>query len=123
MPNFYKRFGLLRRRPDLTHEQFVAYWTTVHGEMAKGLPKLRRYVINVVDRNRSLDFGYDGMSELWFDSVADHDAAFAAPLGVELLADLKNFALPGTPVIVEERRMLWPCALAVAAATPMREIS
>ena len=108
MANYYKRFGLLRIKPGLTHEQFVTHWTTVHAEMAKGLPKLRRYVINVVDRSRSPEFGYDGFSELWFDSVADHDAAFACPLGVELLADVKNFAQSVSPVIVEERRMLWP---------------
>jgi uncharacterized protein (TIGR02118 family) len=76
--------------------------------MAKRLPKLRRYVINVVDRQHSAAFDYDGFSELWFDSVADHDAAFTCPLGVELLADLENFAQGVTPVIVEERRMLWP---------------
>lgn len=108
MANFYKRFGLLRRRPDLTHEQFVAHWTTLHADMAKRLPRLRRYVINIVDREHSGGLGYDGFSELWFDSVADHDAAFACPLGVELLADLANFAQGVTPVIVEERRMLWP---------------
>jgi uncharacterized protein (TIGR02118 family) len=108
MANYYKRFGLLRIKAGLTHEQFVTHWTTVHAGMAKRLPKLRRYVINVVDRRLSHGFGYDGMSELWFDSVADHDAAFACPLGVELLADIHNFAESVTPVIVEERRMLWP---------------
>jgi uncharacterized protein (TIGR02118 family) len=108
MANYYKRFGLLRKKPGLTHEQFVAHWTTVHADMAKRLPGLRRYVINVVDRERSPQFGYDGFSELWFDSVADHDAAFTCPLGVELLADLANFAESVSPVIVEERRMFWP---------------
>jgi uncharacterized protein (TIGR02118 family) len=108
MANYYKRFGLLRKKTGFTHEQFVAHWTTVHAEMAKRLPKLRRYVINLVDRERSGQFGYDGFSELWFDSVADHDAAFASPLGVELLADVKNFAEGVNPVIVEERRMFWP---------------
>jgi hypothetical protein len=53
MANYYKRFGLLRKKPGLTHEQFVAHWTTVHADMAKRLPGLRRYVINVVDRERS----------------------------------------------------------------------
>ena len=108
MANCYKRFGLLRKKPGLTREQFVAHWTTVHADMAKRLPGLRRYVINVVDRKRSPQFGYDGFSELWFDSVADHDAAFTCPLGVELLADLDNFAESVSPVIVEERRMFWP---------------
>src|SRR5689334_33256 len=108
MANYYQRFGLLRIKPGLTRDEFVTHWTTVHADMAKRLPKLRRYVINIVDRELSAGFGYDGMSELWFDSVADHDAAFACPLGVELLADIRNFAQSVTPVIVEERRMFWP---------------
>ncbi len=108
MANFYKRIGLLRKRPDLTHDQFVTHWTTVHADMAKRLPKLRRYVINLVDRDKYPQLDADGFSELWFDSVADHDAAFACPLGVELLADLKNFAQGVNAVIVEERGMFWP---------------
>ena len=53
MANYYKRIGLLRRKAGFTQEQFVEYWTTVHAGMAKRLPKLRRYVINVVaDREK-----------------------------------------------------------------------
>jgi uncharacterized protein (TIGR02118 family) len=109
MANYYKRIGLLRRKTGFTQEQFVEYWTTVHAGMAKRLPKLRRYVINVVaDREKYPHLGADGFSELWFDSIADHDAAFASPLGVELLADVKNFAEGVNAVMVEEHRMFWP---------------
>jgi uncharacterized protein (TIGR02118 family) len=108
MANYYKRIGLLRMKPGLSHDQFVTHWTTVHAEMAKRLPRLRRYVINLIDRQKYPQLGYDGFSELWFDSIADHDAAFTSPLGVELLADVENFAAGVDPVMVEERRMLWP---------------
>ena len=105
---YTKRLGILRKKDGMTHEQFVNHWMNTHAVLCKKLPKLRRYSVNLVDRNRFPKFGYDGFSELWFDSVADHDAAFACPLGVELLADVKNFAQSVSPVIVEERRMLWP---------------
>ena len=107
MGNF-KRIGLQRRRADLTHEQYVAHWVNVHAPLAKRLPKLRRYSINVIDRERYPDLGYDGFSELWFDSQADCEAAFNSPEGVTLLADLKNYAESVDPVFVEEHQIVWP---------------
>ena len=107
MANF-KRIGLQRKRADLSHEQFVAHWVNVHAELAKRLPKLRRYAINVIDRARHPDFGYDGFSELWFDSQADCEAAFRSPEGVALLADLRNYVEGVDPVFVEEHRIVWP---------------
>ncbi len=107
MANF-KRIGLQRRRADLTHEQYVAHWVNVHAPLAKRLPKLRRYSINVIDRSRYPSFGYDGFSELWFDSQADCEAAFNSPEGVTLLADLKNYVEGVDPVFVEEHQIVWP---------------
>jgi uncharacterized protein (TIGR02118 family) len=107
MANF-KRIGLQRKRADLSHEQFVAHWVNVHAELAKRLPKLRRYSINVVDRGRHPDFGYDGFSELWFDSRADCEAAFKSPEGIAVLADLPNYVDSVDPVFLEEHRIVWP---------------
>ena len=92
----------------LSREQFVAHWLEVHAAMAQRLPRLRRYVVNLVDCDKFPQLGCDGFSELWFDSIADHDAAFASAQGVKLLADVANFAEGVDPVIVEERRIFWP---------------
>jgi uncharacterized protein (TIGR02118 family) len=107
MPGF-KRIGLQRRRPDLTHEQFVAHWVNVHAELARRLPKLRRYSINVIDRERYPFLPYDGFSELWFDSQADFEAAFNSPEGVTVQADLKNYVEGVDAVFLEEHRIVWP---------------
>jgi uncharacterized protein (TIGR02118 family) len=104
----FKRIGLQRRRPDLSHEQFVAHWVNVHAELAKRLPKVRRYSINVIDRERYPFLGYDGFSELWFDSQADCEAAFRSPEGVTLLADLNNYVERVDPVFIEEHQIIWP---------------
>ena len=104
----FKRIGLQRRRPDLSHEQFVAHWVSVHAELAKRLPKVRRYSINVIERERYPFLGYDGFSELWFDSQADCEAAFRSPEGVTLLADLKNYVERVDPVFIEEHQIIWP---------------
>jgi len=106
--NHVKRIGLIRRKPSLTHEAFVSHWLNVHAPMARSLPGLRRYCVNFVDRDRFPKFGYDGFSELWFDSEADLVKAFESPQGVALLADLANFTEEIYPLVVQERRQVWP---------------
>ena len=105
---YTKRLGILRKREGMTHEQFVDHWLNTHAVLCKKLPKLRRYSVNLVDRKRFPKFGYDGFSELWFDSEADLVAAFASPEGKTLLADLPNFAGDIDPIISVETQILWP---------------
>lgn len=105
---YTKRLGILQKREDMTHEQFVAHWMGTHAELCKKLPGLRRYSVNLVDRARFAKFGYDGFSELWFDSEDDLNAAFASPEGKVLLADLPNFTSKIDPLISVETQMVWP---------------
>jgi uncharacterized protein (TIGR02118 family) len=99
---------MVRRKASLTHEQFLSHWLTTHAELCKRLPGLRRYSINLINRERSPKLDYDGFSELWFDSEEAYDAAIASAEGRTLLADLPNFVDQIDPVLVEERPMLWP---------------
>jgi uncharacterized protein (TIGR02118 family) len=105
---YTKRLGILRKREDMTHEQFVKHWMGVHAQLCLKLPKMRRYSVNLVDRARFPKFGYDGFSELWFDNEEDMMAAFASPEGKTLLADLPNFTSVIDPIISVETQMLWP---------------
>ena len=102
----FKRIGLVKRRKDLSYEQFTAHWLGVHAELCKKLPGMRRYSVNLVDREQAERFGYDGFSELWFDSVEALDAALKSPEGRTLLADLPNFVEHIDPLVVEEHPML-----------------
>ena len=38
-----KTIGLLTRKDELTHEQFVVHWQEVHAPLALAVPGLRRY--------------------------------------------------------------------------------
>ena len=105
---YTKRLGILRKREDMTHGQFVNHWMGVHAQLCLKLPKMRRYSVNLVDRERFPKFGYDGFSELWFDNEEDMMAAFASPEGKTLLADLPNFTSAIDPIISVETQMLWP---------------
>jgi uncharacterized protein (TIGR02118 family) len=106
--NYTKRLGLVRRREDLTHEQFVKHWLGTHAVLCSKLPMLRRYSVNLVDKRRFPKFGFDGFSELWFDSEEDLVASFKSPEGVTLLADLPNFTASIEPIISVETQVLWP---------------
>ncbi len=105
---FTKRLGILRKKEGITHEEFVDHWLTKHAGLCTKLPNLRRYSINLVDRERFPKFGYDGFSELWFDSEEDLVASLASPEGRTLLADLPNFAGDIDPIISTETQIVWP---------------
>jgi uncharacterized protein (TIGR02118 family) len=82
----FKAMILLTRRADMTHGEFAAWWIGEHASLASRLPGVRRAVFNVVDAGPA-EGGPDGISELWFDSRADFEAAYATEIGVATAAD------------------------------------
>ena len=105
-PNAVKRIGLVKRRKDLSYEEFKKHWLTVHAELCKKLPNMRRYSVNLVSPEQIESFGYEGFSELWFDSAEALKAALESPEGKTLLADLPNFVDSINPLVVNEYPML-----------------
>jgi len=88
-----KLVAVIRRRPDMTREECHRYWREVHAEIAKGMPGVRRYVINLATRGAAAgeEPPFDGVAELWFDDVAASEAAFASEAGRKTIEDLVNF--------------------------------
>lgn len=82
----FKAMILLTRREDLSPEAFRQWWLEEHGPLASQLPGLRRMVVNIVEGGAQ-DSGVDGISELWFDSQADFEAAYATEIGKAVAAD------------------------------------
>jgi uncharacterized protein (TIGR02118 family) len=81
----FKAVILLTRRADTTHEQFAQWWLVEHAPLAAQLPGVRRLCFNLVAPG---DDGVpDGVSELWFDSKDDFDAAYATDIGKSVAAD------------------------------------
>lgn len=81
----FKAMVLLRRRKGTTSEDFRAWWLERHAPMARQLPKLRRLCFNLVEAEN--DTPFDGVAELWFDSKADFEAAYASDIGKKVAAD------------------------------------
>jgi uncharacterized protein (TIGR02118 family) len=71
----FKGISIVHRLPGTTKEEFEAFWTGTFAPLAARLPRLRRYVVNVV--REGPDTFPDGFAEIWFDSKEDYEAAFA----------------------------------------------
>jgi uncharacterized protein (TIGR02118 family) len=96
----------LRRRPDLSHAQFVDHWLTRHVPLAlTHHPHLVRYVTNVVDQRLAADApDWDGFAELCFASPADaRQRLFGSPEGERIIrADIARFIGHTFPYVVGE---------------------
>ncbi len=83
----------ITKKPGLTDDEFFDYWKTIHGPIGARIPRLRRLVQSyrrtIPGDAHSPD--YDGMAELWFDSVEDLLAARQSPEWQAASADEANF--------------------------------
>lgn len=95
----FKVMILLRRKPSLSQEEFAHWWLNTHRPLALSLPRLRRMVINLSETGTGV---IDGISELWFDSEADYEAAYASETGRAVTADSLSMAASRERVIVCE---------------------
>lgn len=82
-----KRISLVRRRDGMTREDFMAHWMGPHAEIAKQLPRLRGLRFGIVQQWTPSDAAWDGVGEIWFDSIEDAVAAFSSEPCRSLLAE------------------------------------
>jgi uncharacterized protein (TIGR02118 family) len=80
----FKAVILLTRAEGMTRGEFASWWLEEHAPLARQLPGLRRLVFNLVETENA---GVDGVSELWFDSRDEFDAAYATEIGRRVTAD------------------------------------
>jgi uncharacterized protein (TIGR02118 family) len=115
----------LRRLPHLSREEFQRYWRQTHAPLVQAAApalRVRRYVqAHAVDHpvNEALRQGrgapepYDGVAELWWDSLHDLTEAGATPegraAGRRLLQDERRFVdLARSPLwMSEEHVVVW----------------
>ncbi len=108
----------LRRRADFTLEAFQKYWFETHAPLVASVRntlRIRRYVQShslpleasaAIRASRGGPEQFDGVAQLWWDSLDDVAAATADPAGIEagrlLLEDERRF-------IDLEKSPLWWC--------------
>jgi len=98
-----KFYALMRRRPDLTADQFSHHWRHTHSELAKRIRRIRRYsqahaLAGAPPGIRRAD--YDGVAEVWFDDLPaalglgdDPDYLEGAALDDPNFIDVENVGL------------------------------
>ena len=98
---------VLRRKADLTREEFQEYWRRQHGPLvakhSTHLGILRYVQVHaahddlgaLLRASRGAPEPYDGVAELWWKNRVSFEAALATPeaqrAGAELLADERRF--------------------------------
>jgi len=109
----------LRRRPEMSREECQRYWRDHHAPLVRRHAetlRIRRYVqthsldtpVNDMLRvSRGGPEGYDGVAELWWDSLDDLATAASTPegqaAGAELLEDERRFIdLANSPLWLAE---------------------
>jgi len=115
---------MIRRREGMTREDFQRYWSNEHAQLVRRHAQtlgIRRYVQTharetaadaaLAGARGSEPGGYDGVAELWWDSVDDLLAASVSEAGQiaanELLDDERLFIdLPRSPIWIGEENVV-----------------
>jgi uncharacterized protein (TIGR02118 family) len=114
----------LHRLPNLSREAFQRYWFEKHAPLVtkhREILRIRRYVqmhAATTDLNDLLRHGrgapemYDGVAELWWDSLEDLQAANSGPAGqaagLGLLEDERKFIdLARSPLFFGEEKTIF----------------
>ncbi len=114
----------LRRREGMSREEFQRYWRERHAPIVKRHAetlRIRRYVQvharetpidDALSASRESEPGsFDGVAELWWDSLEDLIAAYSSEpgqaAGAELLEDERRFIdLPRSPLWLGEENVV-----------------
>ena len=104
-----KRVSLVRRKPELSRDEFLAHWMGPHADIVRRLPGLRGLRFGVVERWTPEEASWDGVGELWFDSAEDAERAFSTePYLSMLVEDRAKFLGEAQWCFVEEHTAVAP---------------
>ena len=87
-----KRFVILRKKSNMSTEEFWRYWENVHGPLIAKIPGLVKYVQYHVTSERldTVDDPIDGIAELWFESEQMQKEAYQSPEYQAVVEDEPN---------------------------------
>jgi uncharacterized protein (TIGR02118 family) len=107
-----KALLLLRRRADMTSEEFRRRWHDGHAPLAAQIPGLTRYVqAHAAPETYQPDATppFDGVAELTWVDLDACERAWASPQMRKVLADVGEFTGPGSSaLLVDQLRFIWP---------------
>ncbi|MFH8811549.1 MULTISPECIES: EthD domain-containing protein [Streptomyces] len=104
---------MINRVSGMTFEEFVEHHRNHHAPLFTSIPEARRYVrkytvSHPVPAASYPSPAYDGLTEIWFDNWADHDAFFASENYRELVnPDESTFIdMESVAVMVTEEKVV-----------------
>jgi len=104
-----KRISFIRRKAGMTREEFAAHWMGPHAAIVRQLPGLLGLRFGVVQQWMPAEAAWDGVGEIWFDSIAVAEQAFKTePYISQLIEDRKKFVGEAQSCFVEETTVLKP---------------
>ncbi len=92
----YKLLRFVKRRPDLTQEQFKEYWLNRHVELERwNVENTPMVKIEALFATGEMVGGkeppFDGLAELWFETLEDMRAVMSSDVPARMLKDEENF--------------------------------
>ena len=109
-----KSISFLARKPGLSRQEFVRHWLDVHVPMCHAVPGLRGYAVSTIVEHQSrpdvpsLPMGdFDGVAQVWFDSLEARAHAGASAEGKRWHAD-GGTIIGGIRMFVTNERLVVP---------------
>ena len=100
-----KVFSLIKRREDLSLEEFREWVFERHAPMGRELPGLREYHVSVVEADDP-DLPYHAVTELYFDDEDAFKEAFASAAGQAAGADVAAHAGDRVRLLTRTERII-----------------
>lgn len=100
-----KLISLMKRKEGLSRAEFARWAVEEHGKIGPRLPGIREYRISVLRADQA-DADYDGVFEMWFDSMEALQAALDSPVGTEAREDAMAHASVRKHLRVDEHIFL-----------------
>jgi len=89
----------------MTPEEFWEHYSGPHATIVRKMPGIRKMVLSRVVGPQAAE--WEAVGELWFDSAAAVEKAFADPEIVDLLAQDRSLFLGHSEVIITEETVFW----------------
>jgi uncharacterized protein (TIGR02118 family) len=101
----FKMIILLAKKQTMSDAEFEEYLLNTHGPLARKMPGLRRYVVNIVQKPPNREPDYHGVAELWFDDREVMKKAFSSPQGEATQKDTEKFSSSMKTLFVDEHEI------------------
>ena len=101
----FKLIILLKKKETISNVDFAKHLLDVHAPLARKMPGLKNYVVNLVQSPPNREPEFHGAVELWFDDRESMKRAFSSPEGEITQKDTENFASRTVTLFTDEKQI------------------